>query len=137
MSSRSNQSWREILPVHPATDLFPLMSEPELRKLSEDIRKNGLQIPIVVWFREDREDRHKDPKQYRLLDGRNRLDAMELVGIPFQLCWHKDFRCWALGADCINENAIAIDVQKGDPYELVVSANIHRRHLTGEQKRAL
>jgi hypothetical protein len=33
---------RDHLPVHPAADLFPLMSEPELRELGEDIKKNGL-----------------------------------------------------------------------------------------------
>jgi hypothetical protein len=77
-----SKSWREILPVHPAADLFPSMSEAELRELGEDIKKNGLQIPIVLWVREGQ---HKDRKRYSLLDGRNRLDAMELVGIPFEL----------------------------------------------------
>jgi hypothetical protein len=34
--------WRDHLPVHPAADLFPLMSESELRELGEDIKANGL-----------------------------------------------------------------------------------------------
>src|SRR5262249_61650559 len=66
------RSWRSILPIHPAAELFPLMSPDELRELGEDIKKRGLQIPILI-------------RGDELLDGRNRLDAMELVGVPFQL----------------------------------------------------
>lgn len=38
-------SWRDH--IHPAADLFPMMSEPELRQLGEDIKKNGLRTPIL------------------------------------------------------------------------------------------
>ena len=31
------QSWRDILPIHPAAALFPRMSRDELRELGEDI----------------------------------------------------------------------------------------------------
>jgi hypothetical protein len=34
-------SWRDVIRIHPATELFPLMTETELRELGEDIRKNG------------------------------------------------------------------------------------------------
>jgi hypothetical protein len=34
-SPMSSKSWREILPVHPATDLFPHTSQNELRELGE------------------------------------------------------------------------------------------------------
>jgi hypothetical protein len=37
--------WRDVLPVHPAAELFPPMAEAELRELGEDIRKND---PIRV-----------------------------------------------------------------------------------------
>ena len=40
--------WRKHLPVHPAADLFPLMPKSELKEWAEDIRKNGLQQPIVI-----------------------------------------------------------------------------------------
>ena len=33
------KSWRDVLPVHAAADLFPLMSEDELRELGDDIKK--------------------------------------------------------------------------------------------------
>jgi ParB-like chromosome segregation protein Spo0J len=51
------------------------MSPDELRVLSENIKKRGLVNPIVVWS----PDRQSN-EQY-LLDGRNRLDAMEMAGI--------------------------------------------------------
>src|SRR5262249_25205209 len=69
-------SWRDHIKVHPAADLFPMMSEPELRELGEDIKENGQRVQVVLW---------KDPSpggEHWLVDGRNRLDAMELVGIP-------------------------------------------------------
>jgi hypothetical protein len=130
-------SWRDILPVHPAAYLFPLMSEAELRELGNDIKKNGLQIPIVVWI--SKEDavhprRHREPKRFSLLDGRNRLDAMELAGIKFKLEWRHKFGCWVLEMPI---NAALIDIAHGDPYEFVISANIHRRHLAGDQKLGL
>ncbi len=56
-------SWRDVIKVHPAADLFPLMPEAELRELGEDIKKNGLTSPIVFF---------KEGTSYSLLDGRNR-----------------------------------------------------------------
>jgi hypothetical protein len=42
-------SWRDVLPIHPAAELFPRMSADELRVLGKDIKTNGLTSPIVVW----------------------------------------------------------------------------------------
>jgi hypothetical protein len=42
------KSWRDVLPVHPAADLFPMMSPDELKVLGEDIKRNGLEVPIVL-----------------------------------------------------------------------------------------
>src|SRR5215813_9299133 len=46
---KTQSTWRDHLPVHPAADLFPLMSEPELRELGEDIKKNGGLISPITF----------------------------------------------------------------------------------------
>jgi DNA-binding transcriptional regulator YhcF (GntR family) len=125
-------NWRDHLKVHPAADLFPLMSETDpaaLKDLAEDIRRNGLQAPIVLWAAS------RDKPDWLLVDGRNRLDALALSG--------------SLGIDDEGQLCrIMPDGKRGhisaighhppcDPYAHAVSLNIHRRHLTAEQKREL
>jgi hypothetical protein len=119
------QSWRDTLPIHPAAELFPRMSEAELAALGKDIRKHGLTSSIAVW------SDGKPPKQ--LLDGRSRLDAIEIeigpaiVGPPSVMA----------GKDFLAVNKVIVLDRSVDPYAFVISANIHRRHLTAEQKRDL
>ena len=67
LSTAAPFDWRSHLPVHPAADLFPLLSEAELKELAHDIRENGLKSSVILW--RDREDGHD-----YLLDGRNRLE---------------------------------------------------------------
>jgi len=119
-------SWRDVLPIHPAAELFPPMSPDERCALGEDIIRNGLTAPVALW--------RPDPKRgAQLLDGRNRLDAIEkATGSPAEvgppsIMAGKDF----LACDRV----IVLD-QSIDPYAYVISANIHRRHLTVEQTRA-
>ena len=110
-------SWRDHIKVHPAADLFPMMSESELRELGEDIKENGQRVQVVLW---------KDPSpggEYWLIDGRNRLDAMELAG----LCVF----------DKIGRQRFFWRLMDGDPYEVVLSLNLLRRNLTDEQRREL
>jgi ParB/Sulfiredoxin domain len=147
--SGAKQSWRDVLPVHPAADLFPLMPEPDLKALADDIKKNGLQASIVVLA-----DRQRDgPSTYQLLDGRNRLDALELAG--FDLIGSSPegrdkSRWWFCGLDeylgtadedgsCLTPGTggIRFDSCIDDPFAYVTSVNLHRRHLTVEQKRDL
>ena len=45
---KSSASWREILPIHPAAQLLPRMTEQELRELGEDIKSRGLLQPIFI-----------------------------------------------------------------------------------------
>jgi hypothetical protein len=73
--------------------------------------------------------------------GRNRLDAMELVGLKISLI-KTSTGAWRLVA---KENVTEIDIDKRigatvnvvttDPWDYVISVNMHRRHMTGEQKR--
>jgi hypothetical protein len=131
------KSWRDVLPIHPAAELFPLMSPDELRTLGEDIKKNELRVPIILWS----ESENTEPV---LLDGRNRLDAAELAGIKvFEVRRDKggridlyvpSRRLYGSGG---GRSAIDGSSLTADPYEFVLSANIHRRHLTAEQKREL
>ena len=67
-------SWRDRIKVHPAADLFPMMSPDELKTLGEDIAKHGLQSRIAVLC---------TGNDVLLLDGRNRMDAMEAAGLAF------------------------------------------------------
>jgi hypothetical protein len=133
----SAKSWRDVLPVHPAADLFPMMSEPELLALGEDIKRNGMRVAVAVF----KEQKHSPPV---LLDGRNRLAAMEAANIDIRIesvgcdgdprveLWFRltDNDMWSP----IEIVEVRGDHDDGNPFEYVVSANIHRRHLTNEEK---
>jgi len=134
-STKFWRTWRDGLPVHPAADLLPLMSETDpagFKALAEDIKEHGITVPIVLWT-------EAPGSRCSLLDGRNRLDAMELAGIKITankrgvpndvLCTFRyGFR---------DKYSIGGEFTDTDPYAYVISANIHRRHLTAEQKREL
>jgi hypothetical protein len=115
--------WRGILPVHPAADAFPLLPPDELSALALDIVENGLRESPSVWL-----DPSGDPY---LLDGRNRLDAMESIGATFLklAAPNLDFRL--PGGPVLS---IRLQVEAGDPAAAVISANIHRRHLTPAER---
>jgi hypothetical protein len=93
------------------------MTDDELRDLGEDIRQHGQRIPITTFLDQEGAE--------LLLDGRSRLDAMERVGLSV-------VRDGELNRDQVDIQSIPGNV---DPFNWVVSANIHRRHLTSEQKR--
>ena len=44
----AKKSWRNVLPIHPAAELFPRMSNDDLRAIGEDIKANGLTSPIAI-----------------------------------------------------------------------------------------
>lgn len=108
--------WRDVLPIHPAADEFPELSETELRELADDIEAHGLRELVALY---------DDPEiGLCLLDGRNRADALELIGKSI--------------TDDNEENwteHVGEDDPDFDPYAFVVSKNIKRRHLTSEKKR--
>ena len=53
---------------HEATSIFPEMGEAEFEELKQDIKKNGLRLPILAF-------------RNRIIDGRQRLRACEQLGI--------------------------------------------------------
>lgn len=85
---------------HPACLAFPLLGDGELQELADDIKLQGLRHPIVVY-------------QGQILDGRNRLAACDIAGVPPR------FIGWT---------------GTGSPVEWVISTNLHRRHLTASQR---
>jgi hypothetical protein len=95
------------LKFHPLADIFPLMEGEEFEALVADIKANGLHEPI-------------DTYEGKILEGRNRYRASLEAEIA-----HDDIVFNAFGGD--DDEARAY----------VISKNIHRRHLTPEQKRDL
>jgi hypothetical protein len=93
------------LQFHPLADLFPLMEGEEFDALVDDIVANGQRLAIVLY-------------EGMVLDGRNRYRACLKAGIEPIVQQHRD------GCPGIS-----------DPVAFIISANIHRRHLTAEQKR--
>jgi hypothetical protein len=71
--STKQKPWRDLLPIHPAAEKLPLMSAEQLREHADDIAKNGLLVPVVLLER-------NDESTVVLLDGRNTLDALALLG---------------------------------------------------------
>lgn len=59
------------LKIHPAADVFPMLSDEELRVLADDIAKNGLQHPVMTW-------------NDVIVDGRNRWMAAKKYGCPIR-----------------------------------------------------
>lgn len=102
-------TWRDKLLVHPACDRFRLMNEEEFKAFVEDIKVNGM-IELPVRWTDER------GRTY-LLDGRNRMNAAEILGIEVKF-----------------QDYFLDDI---DPEDYVISANVHRRHLSREEKRAI
>jgi hypothetical protein len=124
---RQKINWRDHLAVHPAAELFPLMSEAELRELADDIKQNGLRASVAI--------RNEDGS---LIDGRNRLDALALAGLlsvdDKGRLWIK---CWNGITWFDDRRELKACIISGDPYAYALSVNAHRRHLTADQKRDL
>ena len=88
-----------MMVAHEYAALFPMATEAELQDMAADIKERGLLCPVVTL----------DDK---VLDGRNRVRACEIAGVPPR------FQEYA-GAD---------------PLADVVSWNLKRRHLTTSQQ---
>lgn len=88
--------------LHPLAEVFPLLDDKALRELSDDIKQNGQQTPILA-------------SRGVIIDGRNRLKACEMAGVePMFL--------------------IQDDLSESEIVSAIISANLHRRHLTTQQR---
>jgi hypothetical protein len=87
-------------PVHPAAELFPLINGADFDSFVKDIETNGLQSAVVL------------DTDGRILDGRNRARACEVLGIDVRTTVY----------------------QGSNVVQYVVSHNLHRRHLTDSQR---
>ena len=130
---KPTSDWRSVIKVHPAADLFPMMSPEELRALGEDIKMNGLKVPPETWLDEGGTE--------WLIDGRNRLDALASLGYRFirRETRHGE---WTQHEHLIiyeptGRKTVQVRQHGGDPCELATSLNITRRHLTTAQKSEL
>jgi hypothetical protein len=74
--STKQKPWREVLPIHPAADMLPLMSAEQLREHADDIAAQGLIVPVTITEHVADDGKHT----VLLLDGRNTLDALALLG---------------------------------------------------------
>ena len=123
-------TWRDHLDVHPACELLPLVPHEELQALAADMEARGLLVRPVLWSPPDPDDKYE-----ALIDGRNRLDALALAGL---LAVDDSGRlCFKRPNGELHEIRFQYANPNTDPYKLVLSLNIHRRHLSAEQKREL
>jgi DNA-binding Lrp family transcriptional regulator len=120
-------NWRAQLPVHPAADAYPQIPRGELIALGNDIRTRGLRFKIVV-------NRKKSPckgyyDKFELLDGLefkrgNRRSDPFLHFLNSELC----------GFDGSRNESEVVQIPEEEIEAFVASANLHRRHLTNEDK---
>jgi hypothetical protein len=132
-TNSQHRSWRDVLPIHPAAEKLPLLSQTDpaaLRELADDIEKNGLleRVSIIK----------EDGKLY-LLDGRNRLDALELL--DYELFDEDQGSLVKLELFSTkgkpHPKIFKMEFHTEDPPAFVISKNVRRRHLTAEDKRDL
>src|SRR5438067_11806676 len=69
----------DFVRVHPAALQFPMISEAEIVELADDIEKNGPQQGLTFWTSQPVPIFESGPDELFLLDGRNRLKAMNLI----------------------------------------------------------
>jgi hypothetical protein len=94
---------------HPLANLFPLMEGEDFAQLVEDIRVNGLRNAIML-------------HEGKILDGRNRYRACLEAGVePATMPWKEEWTHHGTGG----------------ALGYVLSANLHRRHLTTDQRGAI
>jgi ParB-like chromosome segregation protein Spo0J len=105
--ARTATGRNSALQFHPLADIFPLMAGEEFAALVADIKAHGLIEAIHTY-------------DGMILDGRNRYRACIAAGVKPRTC-----------------SLAGSSYSSFDPVAFVISANIHRRHLTPAQKHDL
>ncbi len=99
-----------MLEFHPLANLFPLIEGRDFEELVADVKANRLREPIMMY-------------EGKILDGRNRYRAGRESGLI-------DDEDEVIGA-----HFVAFDTRlQGDPLTWVLSKNLHRRHLSENQR---
>jgi hypothetical protein len=125
--SNNTFTWRELMPIHPAAELFPIMTDAELVILGESIKKIGLLHSLVIYTDADEKE--------SWLDCRNRFTAMERVGLKVEIIRDEHGDLSLHGVHVVADPAFIYLGKSVDPYAYVWAVNDHRRHVTAEQKR--
>jgi len=107
------------LVVHPAADVFPMMSEDELKEMKKSITAFGLRENIGTI------QNPENVQELLVLDGRNRWHALASLGVKEDVII-REFT-----------TPIDLDALGATPEEYVLMANIERRMLTQSQRRGL
>jgi hypothetical protein len=112
------------LKFHRLAAIFPPMEGAEFEELVADIKANGLREKIDLY-------------QGKIVDGRNRYRALQQLGIDPSADSTKYFRK-AIYAHTTGGEIAPHERNNDDSVRAyVISKNIHRRHLTADQKREL
>jgi hypothetical protein len=104
-----------------------MMSDEEIAALAADIKEHGLKEPIKLI------GPHKGRQQQIVIDGRNRLAALDLLGVQFDRKapeYSEGIRTHPGSFDDPFEYIDRVD----DPAAFVIALNIRRRHLTKEER---
>jgi hypothetical protein len=135
------QPWRERFIVHPFADTFPMLTGPARAELREDIRKHGVREPIVLWL-DNREiaasgdiNHSADDGELYLVDGRNRLEIANELGIELGSHQVKWTQAYSLRSGFGGKESTRWVASDPDAEALIMSLNVHRRHLTPAQRR--
>jgi hypothetical protein len=112
------------IPFHPMADIFPLLEGEQFEQLVADIKENGLREKM-------------DTYRGKIVDGRNRYRALRQLGINPDSEPDKYFRkaiyVHRIGGEVASHEQSNDDLVRA----YIISKNIHRRHLTPEQRRDL
>jgi hypothetical protein len=108
---------------HPLAGIFPLMEGEEFDALVADIKAHGLREPIDLY-------------QGKIIDGRNRYRALLQLGIiPKKSNLHYVRTALDQCRSSVGGIGFHGKVDRNGMVAYIVSKNIHRRHLTADQKR--